>query len=58
MKRNESGVAHARAVRVGARSDSVAEIASGLAPGETVVTAGAYGIEDGARIARTAPTQE
>ena len=45
-------------MQVGARSDSVAEIVSGLAPGETVVTAGAYGIEDGARIARTAPTQE
>ena len=55
---DSGGVARARAVQVGARSDSVAEIVSGLAPGETVVTAGAYGIEDGARIARTAPTQE
>src|SRR2546430_562101 len=55
---DSGGVAHARAVRVGARSDSVAEIASGLAPGETVVTAGAYGPEEGARVPRTAPPEE
>jgi len=55
---DSGGVAHARAVRVGARSDSVAEIASGLAPGETVVTAGAYGIQDGAKISRTVRTPE
>jgi hypothetical protein len=28
----------------------VAEITSGLAPGEVVVTSGAYGVADGARI--------
>jgi hypothetical protein len=28
------------------------EITSGLAAGETVVTRGAYGVEDGARIGR------
>ena len=55
---DSGGVAHARAVNVGGRSDSVAEIASGLAPGETVVTAGAYGIQDGAKISRTARTPE
>src|SRR5207237_670001 len=55
---DSSGVAHSRPVRIGARSDSVAEIASGLAPGETVVTAGAYGIQDGAKISRTVRTPE
>src|SRR5213080_3567577 len=55
---DSGGVAHARAVNVGGRSDSVAEIVSGLAPGETVVTAGAYGIQDGAKISRTARTPE
>ena len=55
---DSSGVAHSRPVRIGARSDSVAEIASGLAPGETVVTAGAYGIQDAAKISRTVRTPE
>jgi RND family efflux transporter MFP subunit len=55
---DSGGVAHARAVRVGGRSATAAEIVSGLAPGETVVTAGAYGLEDGARISRTARTDE
>lgn len=50
---DDAGIAHSRPVTVGARSDSVAEIVAGLAPGETVVTAGAYGIRDGARIAGT-----
>jgi len=48
-------IAHARAVTVGARSESLAEILTGLTAGETVVTTGAYGIEDGTKIARTAP---
>jgi hypothetical protein len=48
-----AGIAHARPVGVGARADSLVEILEGLAAGETVVTVGAYGIGDGARIART-----
>jgi len=44
-----------RAVTVGARSESLAEILTGLTAGETVVTTGAYGIEDGTKIVRTAP---
>lgn len=43
-------VAHATPVSVGARGDSLAEITRGLSGGETVVTYGAYGVEDGARI--------
>ena len=46
------GIARARAVSVGARVDSLVEIVAGLSGGETVVTAGAYGIRAGARIAR------
>jgi RND family efflux transporter MFP subunit len=53
---DSSGVAHARAVRVGGRTDSVAEIISGLRAGEKVVTYGAYGVEDGARIEPVAPS--
>jgi RND family efflux transporter MFP subunit len=55
---DSGGVAHGRTVRVGGRSATAAEIVSGLAPGEAVVTAGAYGLEDGARISRTARPDE
>jgi RND family efflux transporter MFP subunit len=44
------GIAHARVVTVGARADSLVEITSGLASGERVVTYGAYGVEDSARV--------
>jgi hypothetical protein len=43
-------MAHARTVTVGARTDRVAEITSGLSGAETVVTYGAYGLEDSARV--------
>ena len=49
---DSGGIAHARSVTVGARTEALAEITSGLAAGETVVTRGAYGVEDGARIGR------
>jgi RND family efflux transporter MFP subunit len=52
---DSAGIAHARPVRVGARTESLAEILSGLAAGETVVTSGAYGVEDGAKIVRPTP---
>ncbi|HEX4601169.1 MAG TPA: efflux RND transporter periplasmic adaptor subunit [Gemmatimonadales bacterium] len=47
-------VAHARKVTVGARTEALAEIVTGLRAGEVVVTSGAYGVEDGAKIQRTA----
>src|SRR5256885_1266214 len=50
-----AGIAHARPVTVGARSEALAEVVTGLAAGETVVTSGAYGVADGAKIARVAP---
>jgi membrane fusion protein (multidrug efflux system) len=49
---DSAGVARARPVTVGARSEALAEILTGLAAGETVVTTGAYGIEDGTPIVR------
>ncbi|HEV7590312.1 MAG TPA: efflux RND transporter periplasmic adaptor subunit, partial [Longimicrobium sp.] len=49
------GVAHATPVTVGARRETEVVIASGLHGGETVVSAGAYGVADGARIRRGAP---
>lgn len=46
----QGGVARATPVVVGARSDSTAQITKGIAAGTVVVTAGAYGIEDSARV--------
>ena len=49
------GRAHIRPVTVGARSEQLAEILSGLAAGETVVTTGAYGVADSAQVHPPAP---
>jgi len=43
-------IAHATPVSVGARTDALAEITRGLSGGETVVTYGAYGVTDSARV--------
>ena len=51
---DSAGVAHTRPVTVGGRSEALAEILTGLKAGETVVTTGAYGVEDGAKIVRPA----
>ena len=48
---DSSSVAHARSVTIGARSDSTAEILTGLKAGERVVTYGAYGVEDSVKVA-------
>jgi len=37
-------------VTLGARTETLVEILTGLAAGEKVVTSGAYGVSDGARI--------
>jgi membrane fusion protein, multidrug efflux system len=50
-----AGVAHTRLVTVGARNETRVEIVSGLAAGEIVVTSGAYGVEDSAKIVRATP---
>ena len=47
---DSAGIAHARAVTVGGRNESLAEILSGLVAGETIVTTGAYGVQDSAKI--------
>jgi len=49
---DSADVAHARPVTVGARTGSLAEIVAGLAAGEMVVTTGAYGVADSAKIIR------
>lgn len=45
-----SSIAHARAVTIGSRTGGFAEIRSGLQAGERVVTYGAYGVEDSAKV--------
>jgi RND family efflux transporter MFP subunit len=47
-------VAHATPVTVGVRDAGLAEITSGLSGGETVVTYGAFGVADSARVTSTA----
>jgi len=46
-----AGMAHARAVDVGGRSDTMAEILKGLSAGERIVTYGAYGMDDSVKVA-------
>ncbi len=46
----KDGLAHARSVTVGGRTETLAEITDGLRPGEVVVTEGAYGVEDSAKV--------
>ena len=47
---NAANIALARKVTVGRRTDAVAEITSGLAGGERVVTEGAYGVVDSVKV--------
>jgi len=52
---DSGGIAHARPVTVGGRTEVLAEVVTGLEAGEAVVTSGAYGVADGAKVARVAP---
>lgn len=52
---DDSHIAHSTPVTVGVRDGDVAEITSGLSGGETVVTYGAYGVADSAKVA--SPTE-
>ena len=45
-----AGTARARTVEVGGKTDKLAEITKGLSVGERIVTYGAYGIEDSAKV--------
>ena len=47
---DSTGIARARPVVVGGRSEARAEILQGLAAGERVVTTGAYGVTDSAKV--------
>jgi multidrug efflux pump subunit AcrA (membrane-fusion protein) len=47
---NAANLALARKVTVGRRTDTIAEITSGLSGGERVVTEGAYGVQDSVKV--------
>ena len=47
---DSANVAHARAVTIGARRAKKVLVTAGLAPGERVVTSGAYGIDEGTKV--------
>lgn len=49
---NAQGVASARPVTLGGRTDDRVEILTGLRGGERVVTQGAFGVQDSARVVR------
>jgi cobalt-zinc-cadmium efflux system membrane fusion protein len=50
-----TGIAHERDVKVGGRTDKLAEIVEGLSGGERVATQGAYGLEDSVRVVPLKP---
>jgi RND family efflux transporter MFP subunit len=52
---DSADVAHERLVTVGGRTGGMVEIARGLSAGERVVTYGAYGIADGAKVLPVKP---
>jgi RND family efflux transporter MFP subunit len=54
---DNTGTARQREVKVGGRTEAKAEIVEGLKGGEVVVTQGAYGLEDSAKVARPVPVK-
>ena len=52
---DSAGIAHARDVTIGARNEAYVEIVRGVRAGERVVTYGAYGVSDSAKIAMVKP---
>jgi RND family efflux transporter MFP subunit len=49
------GIAHERPVTVGGRGPAGVEITAGLRAGERIVTSGAYGVQDSAKVTPLAP---
>ena len=54
---DKTGTAHEHEVKVGGRTPTKVEIVDGLAGGETVVTQGAFGMEDSARVSTAVPAK-
>jgi multidrug efflux pump subunit AcrA (membrane-fusion protein) len=54
---DKGGTARATPVKVGDRTETKIEIVEGLKGGETIVTQGAYGLSDSAKVARPVPVK-
>ena len=54
---DSAGTAHSRDVKVGGRTETKVEILEGLNGGETVVTQGAFAVQDSAKVARPMPVK-
>jgi RND family efflux transporter MFP subunit len=54
---DKTGTAHARPVKIGDRTETKVEVLEGLQGGETIVTQGAYGLSDSAKVARPVPVK-
>jgi RND family efflux transporter MFP subunit len=54
---DKTGTAHEREVKVGGRTPTTVEITEGLSGGETVVTQGAFGVEDSAKVTAPVPAK-
>jgi len=51
------GTAVAHDVEIGGRTETKVEITKGLSGGETIVTKGAFGVEDSATVGRAVPVK-
>lgn len=47
---SQDGTAHKRSVQIGLRTQSAAQIVSGVTPADLVVTEGGYGLDDGSKV--------
>ena len=54
---DKTGTAREREVKIGGRTPTKVEIIEGLAGGETVVTQGAFGVEDSVKVATPVPAK-
>ena len=54
---DKAGTAHAQDVRVGGRTSTRIEIVEGLTGGETVVSQGAFAVQDSAKVAKPVPVK-
>jgi RND family efflux transporter MFP subunit len=54
---DKTGTAHEREVKIGGRTPTKVEIVDGLTGGESVVTQGAFGVEDSAKVTTPVPAK-
>ena len=54
---DKAGTAHAQDVKVGGRTATKVEIIDGLSGGETVVSQGAFAVQDSAKVTRPVPVK-